>query len=158
MKTFLLSMVAAAALAFTAGPAVAQYPVQPACHTAGACVGSGCGLGHGGHLSGLAHGGFLKGGCLHGQCGDGKLGWHPLLHKRGWGSCAHGGCTHGLLGGTFHGKWLGHGGLLGIGGGLGGGFGGAGNTLPVADPRNGGQLVFPQNPFVRGPRDFFMVD
>jgi hypothetical protein len=29
------------------------------------------------------------------------------------------------------------------------------NTLPVA---TGGQLAFPQNPFVRSPRDFFMYD
>lgn len=146
MKTFLLSMAAVAALAFTAAPAAAQYPVQPAGYTGSACGGSstgGCSAG-----CGLGHGGWLKGGCLHGQCGDGKFGWHPLLQKRGWGSCAHGGCTHGLFGGTFHGKLLG----------LGGGFGGNGQTLPVADPRNAGQLVFPQNPFVRGPRDYFMVD
>jgi hypothetical protein len=34
------------------------------------------------------------------------------------------------------------------------------NTLPVVDPRSGnaGQLAFPQNPFVRGPRDYFMWD
>jgi hypothetical protein len=29
------------------------------------------------------------------------------------------------------------------------------NTLPVA---TGGTLVFPQNPFIRSPRDFFMWD
>jgi hypothetical protein len=34
------------------------------------------------------------------------------------------------------------------------------NTLPVVDARSGnaGQLAFPQNPFVRGPRDYFMWD
>lgn len=32
--------------------------------------------------------------------------------------------------------------------------------LPVVDPRSGnaGQLAFPLNPFVRGPRDYFMWD
>jgi hypothetical protein len=33
--------------------------------------------------------------------------------------------------------------------------GGPPQTLPVA---TGGTLVFPQNPFVRSPRDFFMYD
>jgi hypothetical protein len=39
------------------------------------------------------------------------------------------------------------------------GLNGGGQIQPV-DPRSGnaGQLVFPQNPFVRGPRDYFMWD
>ena len=37
-------------------------------------------------------------------------------------------------------------------------FGGQKQQIPVVDPRMGGQLVFPQNPFVRSPRDFFMWD
>jgi hypothetical protein len=55
-----------------------------------------------------------------------------------------------------------HGGLDGIGGhglfGHGGHGGGAtdpGRGIPRTQP---GTVVFPQHPFVRGPRDFFMVD
>jgi hypothetical protein len=101
-------------------------------------------MGQGGCLKG----GCLNGGCLKGGCGDGRFGWCPIFQKWGVGGCASGGCSHGLFGGTFHG------GLLGKGG----GFGGSGQTLPGVDPRNAGQLVFPQNPFTRGPRDYFMYD
>lgn len=41
-----------------------------------------------------------------------------------------------------------------------GGGGGGARVLPAVDPRSGnaGQLAFPLNPFVRGPRDYFMWD
>ena len=47
--------------------------------------------------------------------------------------------------------------------GLFGNHGGGGrnyNTLPAVDPRSGnaGQLAYPQNPFWRSPRDYFMWD
>jgi hypothetical protein len=163
MHKLLLSIVAVAAVSLSAGRAAAQYPapypVQPAGFAQGGCAPSGCGnsgcasVGSG-CLSGLGHGG-----CLKGNCGDGKFGWHPVFQKWGIGGCASGGCSHGLFGGTFHGGLLGKGGgFFGIGGGFGGGIGGSGQPLPGVDPRNAGQLVFPQNPFVRGPRDFFMYD
>ena len=74
-------------------------------------------------------------------------------------SCA--GCDGGYgmgLGGKLHGGLFGFGLLHGLFGNHGGG--GGVRTLPVVDPRSGnaGQLAFPQNPFVRGPRDYFMWD
>jgi hypothetical protein len=54
-------------------------------------------------------------------------------------------------GGFFSGIFTNHGSMFG---------GGQKQQIPVVDPRGGnaGQLVFPQNPFVRSPRDFFMWD
>ncbi len=73
-----------------------------------------------------------------------------------------GGCsTCGHSGG--HGKFFGGGHGLTLFGkplGLFGLFGGGG-VDPRAEGRNaamGGQLVFPQHPFVRSPRDFFMME
>jgi|SoiMethySBSTD1v2_1073268.scaffolds.fasta_scaffold107570_3 hypothetical protein len=127
MKTFCLSIAAAAALAVSAGSAAAQ---SPGCAT--------CCDGHAGCISGLGG---------HGHA----YGWHPFFSKIGGGG-------HGLFGyGMFGGKSLfcNHGHLFGEGGGA---FGGG--QIDVVDPRSGnaGQLVFPQNPFVRGPRDYFMWD
>src|SRR5262249_52031424 len=160
----LLSIAAVAAVSLSAGRAAAQYPapypVQQACCTQGSgapkgcdtasCGTPGCASVGGGCLSGLGQGGCLKGGCLQGGCGDTRFGWCPIFQKWGMGGCASGGCSHGLFGGKFHGGLLGHGGF--------GGVGGSGQTLPGVDPRNAGQLAFPQNPFTRGPRDYFMWD
>lgn len=92
----------------------------------------GCGL------SGLGSGGHSHSG----------YGWHPLFSKMGGGSHALFG--HGLFGGKP--LFCNHGHLFGDGGGPG--------QIPVVDPRSGnaGQLVFPQNPFIRGPRDYFMYE
>ena len=51
-------------------------------------------------------------------------------------------------GGMFSGLFTNHGSA----------FGKQKQQIPVVDPRGGnaGQLVFPQNPFIRSPRDFFM--
>ena len=92
----------------------------------------GCGQSGGGHFLG----------------GHSGSGWHPFFSKMGGGG-------HGLFGyGLFGGKPLfcNHGHLFGDGGGAG--------QIPVVDPRSGnaGQLVFPQNPFIRGPRDYFMME
>jgi hypothetical protein len=72
----------------------------------------------------------------------------------GCSACGHSGGHGKLFGGghglTLFGKPLG---LFGL-------FGGGG-VDPRAEGRNaamGGQLVFPQHPFVRSPRDFFMMD
>jgi len=82
------------------------------------------------------------GGC-DGSCE--KYGWHPLLKIRSWfgkkDSCGSG-CGHGRL----HGPRCSHGGC----GPTGAGYG------PAGDP--GGTLVFPNHPFARSPRDFFMYE
>jgi len=83
-------------------------------------------------------------------------------------NCSGGNCggATGLKGGLFHkgshGGWDGIGGhgaggygLFGHGHGHGGGAGDPGRGIPRTQP---GTVVFPQHPFVRGPRDFFMVD
>jgi hypothetical protein len=133
MKSLVLSVAAVAALAISAGSAAAQCPT---------CC-DGCG-----HAS-LGLGGCGPGGCGHILGGhDHGHGWHPLFSKMGGGG-------HGLFGyGLFGGKPLfcNHGHLFGNGGGAG--------QIPVVDPRSGnaGQLVFPQNPFIRGPRDYFMME
>ena len=121
MKTLILAIAAAAAVAFSAGSAAAQQP--------GCC--SGCAGGLGGKFS-HSHG------------------WHPLFSKLGGGG--HGLFGYGLTGGKFGALFSNHGHMFGDGHG--------GQDLPVADPRSGnaGQLVFPQNPFVRGPRDYFMYE
>jgi hypothetical protein len=78
------------------------------------------------------------------QCGDPGAGGYGYGGFMGKGKSFGGG----WIGGKLHGLFTNHGG------------GGGPQTLPVADPRsgNGGQLVFPQNPFIRGPRDYFMWD
>ena len=127
MKTLILAIAAAAAVAFSAGSAAAQQP--------GCC--SGCAGGHSLGLGGkLSH----------------SHGWHPLFSKMGGGG--HGLFGYGLTGGKFGALFSNHGHMFGDG------HGGGGQELPVADPRSGnaGQLVFPQNPFVRGPRDYFMYE
>jgi len=76
----------------------------------------------------------------------------------GYGGYATGGWGFGLKD-KLGGGWLG-GHLSGLFGNHGGGGGRNGGTIPVVDPRSGnaGQLAFPQNPFWRGPRDYFMWD
>jgi len=73
------------------------------------------------------------------------------------GGCSTCGSSGGkLFGGHGHGHGLT---LFGKPLGLFGLFGGGGGVDPRAEGRagaTGGQLVFPQHPFVRSPRDFFM--
>jgi hypothetical protein len=131
MKSLVLSIAAVAALAISAGSAAAQCPT-----CCDGCGHAGVGLGGGHLLGGHSHSGY---------------GWHPLFSKMGGGG-------HGMFGyGLFGGKPLfcNHGSLFGDGG-----FGGSPGQIPVVDPRSGnaGQLVFPQNPFIRGPRDYFMME
>jgi hypothetical protein len=117
-------------MAMSAGSAAAQCP-------------GGCADG-GGHFShGLASG---FGGHGHGSA----YGWHPLFSKVGGGG--HGLFGYGLFGGGALFSNHGHP--------FGGGFGGGAGQIPVVDPNSGnaGQLVFPQNPFIRGPRDYFMYE
>jgi len=145
MKTLFLSVAAAAALAVSAGSAAAQYnsayPVPaytpaPTAYAPGPVMGyGGCDTCFGGH--GFMHG--HMGGMVHGKLGGGKF-----------------------LGGglgifTNHGHPFGKEDGGSLFGGLFAGINGGGQIQPV-DPRGGnaGQLVFPQNPFVRGPRDYFM--
>ena len=135
MKKLLYSLAALVALAVTAGSASAQYPgpspygpVVPATFSQPGCVGCDSGFGFGGH----GFGGYGFGG--HGLGGYG-FGLKDKLSGHGW------------LGGKLLGIFSNHG-------------GGGPQTLPVVDPRSGnaGQLAFPQNPFIRGPRDYFMWD
>lgn len=74
------------------------------------------------------------------QCGD------PGAGGYGYGGFFGKGKS-GWLSGKLHGLFSNHG-------------GGGPQMLPAVDPRSGnaGQLVFPQNPFIRGPRDYFMFD
>jgi hypothetical protein len=130
MKTLFLSAAVAVVLALSAAPARAQHHghIVPA----GGC--STCPSGHlGGHFGG-----------------------HIGGHSSGW-------KLSGLFGGKlFGGIFCNHGSLFGKdshGGGA--GLFGGGPQIPVVDPRmggNAGQLVFPQHPFVRGPRDYFMLE
>ena len=115
--------------------------------------------------------GVVEGGCGGGGgCGesagvarhDARFGWHPVFRKlafwkrdNGRGTCgAGGGGLFGRLRGLFSG---------GRGAGAGGGAGGFGHGAggPTFNPYpNGvpGTLVFPNHPFVRSPRDFFMYE
>jgi hypothetical protein len=89
----------------------------------------------------------------------------PAYGPPGYGPVVQAGCTQ-CDGGSGYGghgwgfglkdKFLGH--LHGLFGNHGGGR--SVTDLPVVDPRSGnaGQLAFPQNPFWRGPRDYFMWD
>jgi hypothetical protein len=71
-----------------------------------------------------------------------------------YGGPSHGG--HGMGVGGVGGFGLGGGGFFGIFSNHGGGRGPRNvNVLPIATT---GQLAFPQNPFVRSPRDFFMYE
>ena len=129
MKTLLFSLAAVAALAVTAGPAAAQYP-GPSPY--GPVIPATYGY----------SGGYGSPGCVNCDGGSGYGGWglggFGLKEK---------------VAGKLHGFSL-----FGLFGNHGGG--GGPRTLPVVDPRSGnaGQLAFPQNPFVRGPRDYFMWD
>jgi hypothetical protein len=131
MKTLLFALAAVAALAVTAGPAAAQYPAPG---PYGPVMPAGYGYG--------------QPGCT--QC-DGGSGYG------GYGGYGLGGYGLGLKE-KVKGKLYGFS-LFGLFGNHGGGGGGP-QTLPVVDPRSGnaGQLAFPQNPFVRGPRDHFMLE
>ena len=88
---------------------------------------------------------FSQPGCVNCDGGYGSGGWGLGGHGFGLKDKLSG---HGWLGGKFLGIFHNH------------GAGGGPRTLPVVDPRSGnaGQLAFPQNPFVRGPRDYFMWD
>jgi hypothetical protein len=133
MKTLLFSLAAVAALAVTAGPAAAQYPGPgPYGPVVPATYGYGAGYGYG--SPGCTQ---CDGGSGYGGYGLGGFGLKDKLMGGGW------------LSGKFLGIFHNH-----------GGGGGGPRTLPVVDPRSGnaGQLAFPQNPFVRGPRDYFMLE
>jgi hypothetical protein len=85
---------------------------------------------------------------------DSGYGWAPRLH---WIGHAKGcfGWTHGGLAGSGHGSWAGkgHGGFDGD---PNNGRGKADRTpAPHSQP---GTVVFPQHPFARSPRDYFMMD
>lgn len=154
MKTLFLSVAAAAALAVSAGSAAAQYPTSynpppysPAPYSpapyggygsgpvmpAGGCstCGDGCGFSHGGFVSGKFSGKLGGGKLFGGGFGLFTNHGHPFGEDKG--------------GGAFAGLFA--------------GLNGGGQIQPV-DPRSGnaGQLVFPQHPFYRGPRDYFMYD
>ena len=138
MTKVLYSLAALAALAVTAGPAAAQYPapgpygpVMPASYGQPGCTHCDGGAGYGGYgFGGYGHSGYGLG--IGSKLKSGLFGF-------------------GMFGGLFTTPGSAFGG---------GGSGGPGNTLPVVDPRagNAGQLAFPQNPFVRSPRDYFMLD
>jgi hypothetical protein len=119
----------AAAAAFAAGSALAQSPppAAPVVPASASCPTA--------HL----HGGHMIGGHGFGHMGHGV----GVGHGHGLGAGLPG---FGLFGGLFtnHGKPFGrrhHGDPANA------------QTLPVA---TSGTLVFPQNPFIRSPRDFFM--
>ena len=76
------------------------------------------------------------------DCSQGSVGG-------GYGGFGYGGFMSSKKSGFFSGIFTNHGSMFG---------GGQKQQIPVVDPRMGGQLVFPQNPFVRSPRDFFMWD
>jgi len=78
---------------------------------------------------------FRIGGNTCESCGSGKGG---LFHG---GLFSKGGCSH-------------CGGLFGKGGGSGGGF----EQYPQYPPMMQGTLVFPNSPYTRSPRDFFMYE
>ena len=149
MTKVLYSLAALAALAVTAGPAAAQYPapgpygpVMPASYGQPGCTHCDGGAGYGGYgFGGYGHSGY-------------GLGIGSKLKS-------------GLFGfGMFGGLFTNHGHAFGGGAGGGGWFARAQEraanapVLPVVDPRTGnaGQLAFPQNPFVRSPRDYYILD
>ena len=160
MKALFLAAAALAALTLSAGAARAQYP--PPGYAPGGYPGDVYGGGysgghmmsHGGHMIGHVGGGFkdkvsgLFGGKLFSGifCNHGSL-FGKDDHGHGFGAGLGGFGAGGL-------------GLGGLGAGLfGGGGQGGGTPIPVVDPRmggNAGQLVFPQHPFWRSPRDYFM--
>jgi hypothetical protein len=132
MKNLLLMAAAVAALAVTARPAAAQYPAGPVV-PAGGCA--------------QCDSGYGAGGCGYGGYGGGGFGGHGF--GGGHVGAVGGKLKSGLFGfGLFHGLFSNHGG------------GGGPRDIPVVDPRSGnaGQLAFPQNPFIRSPRDYFMWD
>ena len=88
----------------------------------------------------------------------------PVVATPTTGGCSTCGHSGGHFGGKLFGGGHGHGHGLTLFGkplGLFGLFGGGGGYDPRAEGRaavagGAGQLVFPQHPFVRSPRDFFM--
>lgn len=94
------------------------------------------------------YGPVVQTGCT--QCAGGS-GYSSGGYSHGWGF----GLKDKLLGGHLFGLFANHGHPFG-----GGGSGGYGGEIPAVDPRTGnaGQLAFPQNPFYRSPRDYFMWD
>ena len=164
MKALFLSAAAAAALAVSAGSAAAQYNTAyptpaPAPAPYNPAPSGGYGYAPGPMMGGggcdTCEGGYGHMGYLHGHMG-GMV--HGKLSEKVGGKFLGGGLgiftNHGHPFGKDDGAGLG----LGVGG-LFAGLNGGGQIQPV-DPRSGnaGQLVFPQHPFVRGPRDYFMWD
>jgi hypothetical protein len=143
MKRFWLSIAALGVLAITAGGASAQFPPPN---------GSGPGLLQAGGYGPVAAPYAIPVYGTHQPTPEeaaagNRYGLHPVLkrlfHIKSE-SCS-GGCGADDCGG---GKTkLGH-------GGHGGGYGHPGHVGPN-NPAQGGTLVFPQQPFIRSPRDFF---
>lgn len=141
MKRFLLSAVAGLALGLLlTGTASADGPAAPA--PMGAAPVNGVVSGNCGGGCGFAH-------------HDSRFGWNPLLRKLAFWKRDNGCGTCGDRGGLLARLR----GLSPFGGGC--GAGGCGGNAPAFNPYpNGvpGTLVFPQHPYVRSPRDFFMLD
>ena len=163
MKRALLAVAAVALSALTTSTASAQYPQA-----------GGMPQGYGG-MPPQGYGGMPPqgyGGMPGGQMGPGgpqgqqgyaeaqvkmetyqsRYGFHPFLSrlfcpKKGCSTCAGGNCSHT---GWFSFLCQKH-----FPAGAGGGYAGGANQIP---PAQGGTLVFPNHPFVRSPRDYFMVD
>ena len=91
------------------------------------------------------------GGCTHCDPGFG--------YGHGHGGYGFGGGHVSGLGGKLKGGMFGFGLFAGLFTNHGGG-GSGGTPIQAVDPRSGnaGQLAFPQNPFIRSPRDYFMWD
>lgn len=89
--------------------------------------------------------------CPTGECG--KYGWNPLLKWRSWfGKKGCDACDHGPRLGRHGLGGHGHGGDGGYGNAPGVGYPGTpGSQMP-------GTLVFPNHPYARSPRDFFMYE
>lgn len=114
---------------------------------AGAQAGDGCGT--------PACGGHGHAGCS--DCDGGKYGTHPLLKRLMWWK-KDDGCdacgSKGKLRDKLHGPRLGH------------GHGCCGDTAPppgigypgTPGAQMPGTLVFPNHPYMRSPRDFFMYE
>lgn len=143
-------MLAAVGCAALAGSASAQNVPAPAP------------MGAGGPVQGVVTGGCgAPGGCAAAPANygyaqhDSRYGWNPLLRKLAFWKRDTGCGTCGSSGGLLS-RLRGLVGSHGCGGGCGGvAAPGAFNPYPNGVP---GTLVFPQHPFVRSPRDFFMLD
>ena len=143
MKRFMMTFVALATLGVFAGNASAQYPPPPSKN----------GL--------LQAGGYAPGPVASPYAvpvygidpaseepdTSGRYGLHPVLKRLfhikdagcGKDGCGKEGCAKG---GKGHAAPVGHPGFAG----------------PPSNPATGGTLAFPQHPYVRSPRDFFMMD